>query len=1283
MFRAPPAGTGTLTFHTLLKVGPANVGEFYWPAVDLVLTEAPRVPSRWVQGGRGASCDAACAAQGEGRCDALALQTIAGSGAKLVVAALGGAPVRFPAVADCTVVSPGSGLDQTSYYHATTDCVAPAASTCEASHPDVRRFCHCKLPAAGGGRLRRVRMLAQDADVGRADLWLSADDRTHTDVHVRAVHVGVGVKPGVSVPVFPLLSRGSNPSTAGVRTSSAARARPVASAGSVSLAAIALLAAASSSSSSSPSSRLAIAAGLFATLLVPQAGAHNWMQSPGRANTLASTVKPCLSRKATDIHAQVGKGDSFTVRHASGHGGAHYLALIDGDHEHELARVDFKNVLQEYIDDATSPNLALDQRWQRYHGNRRGGITQYADGWVQSGSTARVLKRQVPVGDPYYLDHTLLPNDPNPKRPGGVFQYEPAFLSNEGDKRVSYQSKKYPWLLSVYIYKQTIHDPGGFDATRHAVPDWAKSGHYVVHWIWQGYYDCVDVNYFADRTNMANIDGLSGTGAVWNRIDHCQHDGPNEIVSPSRLATQNASACIDHITAQGISMDYRIGVTVVPYTMPAAVTVENPHKRPIYDDFRGVGSRSSWARVPGTDTTNDVNWNAWKRRVGSNPYGTTQHGDKTCSQMDIFIRQKDFRGTLREAVLACSEFACMGIVWKQGPQPSSAVYVQDSVHTFEFCGGKPWGAAVTLKDAVGFRTFLKDVSSVPVPTLAKSDKLTFWVSFQAKDLIVDAGNFSVDSGKVFGANGAVGQPHYGWNCESENVFRNYRASMTVDDTAVDLRVAQGYCGPGLSAGSKTSDILRKWSVKVPNGAYRVTAKMGMDLEDPLRKGASNQNTGCTVENTQLWSSLQVTNTWSREYSADVFVRDGMLDLTSRNPSGVTVNNRQRCSSLSYLKVERLTTAAGMATPKYRAWFPSSNDPFWQRALTTSQAIGQVTVRPPAGSRNLYTQEFKPQSPDATDNWDISQRNVAISTKGSDPFARHSCRARFLFSGSECIQTDPSKTTNNALHYRKEQGHFNETNQGFEVVVGNTPCTGVSCTKDASDTVCVRADRMAKGRMVAKPDEPNNCGTRTAGDDYCPMLYDCQGATGKYVKVLVKGIGRIFDATVEVRYAKPPAPADSKVCYGVHARTAQSLPIPLMEFVTSDDPEDPVFYSTCYVREREILWEATGNEQKPSPPKWRFGTGCLDCALYSQNKVPDSARSAHVVPSWATNDKCIDCALGSSSLAAASPVIPGTPLPGDGGVGGGSAIGGGTGGAAAAAGTGRSVVVVVVPPRESS
>ena len=68
-FKAPPAGTGSITFKALIKVGPANTGEFYRP-LDLVLPEAiasggsDSDSGTWIVGLAGASCDETCRRHG-------------------------------------------------------------------------------------------------------------------------------------------------------------------------------------------------------------------------------------------------------------------------------------------------------------------------------------------------------------------------------------------------------------------------------------------------------------------------------------------------------------------------------------------------------------------------------------------------------------------------------------------------------------------------------------------------------------------------------------------------------------------------------------------------------------------------------------------------------------------------------------------------------------------------------------------------------------------------------------------------------------------------------------------------------------------------------------------------------------------------------------------------------------------------------------------------------------------------------------------------------------------
>lgn len=83
VFRAPPAGTGSITFRALLKQGDTNMGAFYWPSApaqglsasltpsagrsggDLVLDEAESAAHTWsFRGAPGEACTAVCSAEG-------------------------------------------------------------------------------------------------------------------------------------------------------------------------------------------------------------------------------------------------------------------------------------------------------------------------------------------------------------------------------------------------------------------------------------------------------------------------------------------------------------------------------------------------------------------------------------------------------------------------------------------------------------------------------------------------------------------------------------------------------------------------------------------------------------------------------------------------------------------------------------------------------------------------------------------------------------------------------------------------------------------------------------------------------------------------------------------------------------------------------------------------------------------------------------------------------------------------------------------------------------------
>lgn len=146
-----------------------------------------------------------------------------------------------------------------------------------------------------------------------------------------------------------------------------------------------------------------------------------------------------------------------------------------------------------------------------------------------------------------------------------------------------------------------------------------------------------------------------------------------------------------------------------------------------------------------------------------------------------------------------------------------------------------------------------------------------------------------------------------------------------------------------------------------------------------------------------------------------------------------------------------------------------------------------------------------------------------------------------------------------------------------------------------------------------------------------------------------GTDRIADFTVIVSRLQPVSPSpDQMVCYGVESRT-QTETSP--EYIISHDPMDPVFYSTCYVREKNITWRAALHFQNKIAPRWNFNGKCLACENYHANALPENV-TKRTVPKWVLTDTCEDCLAGTSLPLASGVeyVCPSTLQTGSGGSG---------------------------------
>ena len=97
------------------------------------------------------------------------------------------------------------------------------------------------------------------------------------------------------------------------------------------------------------------------------------------------------------------------------------------------------------------------------------------------------------------------------------------------DVRVAYYNPKYPWIEAVWMYKNPRnHWPKQFDIARMTFPTHVQSvGQHVVHWMWRGYRDCIDVDILPDNAPVPNTSGAiygykASAQDEWTRLDHAQ-----------------------------------------------------------------------------------------------------------------------------------------------------------------------------------------------------------------------------------------------------------------------------------------------------------------------------------------------------------------------------------------------------------------------------------------------------------------------------------------------------------------------------------------------------------------------------------------------------------------------------------------------------------------------------------------------------------------------------------------------------------------------------------------
>jgi len=281
--------------------------------------------------------------------------------------------------------------------------------------------------------------------------------------------------------------------------------------------------------------------------------AHNWIHSRSRAEK-ASSVQPAPPRPAQfKPHLRVGQGQEFAFEWMTGHPKSkYYFVVLKAEHEDKL-KLHTISALEAYVNQAPASAVKWkESKWQKRHMS------------FKSGGYAKELK----ASDALYF------NRPESWDSAGIsqFQYSPSDVA--GDKRVSYKNNHWPWIEAVHTFKVSTNKPKEFDLAPFTIEGRDGPGHYMIHMVWRGYRDVIDIDLLSSPS--PDIYGsVIGGESSWTKVNHCQFKSYEARASKCYFVdktTRDISKCMNFCKKKGCA-----GLNIVPLFNPAEVKVGKPN----------------------------------------------------------------------------------------------------------------------------------------------------------------------------------------------------------------------------------------------------------------------------------------------------------------------------------------------------------------------------------------------------------------------------------------------------------------------------------------------------------------------------------------------------------------------------------------------------------------------------------------------------------------------------------------------------------------------------------
>lgn len=307
-------------------------------------------------------------------------------------------------------------------------------------------------------------------------------------------------------------------------------------------------------------------------LLLCLAFAHNWIHGTSRALKASQTLPAPPRAAKNQPHRQVGAGQDFVIEWMTGHKFTwYYFVVLKSDDEDKL-ELHTESLLDDYINNAPSDAYLYNaEKYQRMHVSCSYNYQSNPDGRADcdevSWNSGTHYERIVTPADSFYIDRS--PWDPNPISEMVHFKYPDDEL--EMDKRVAYANPNYPWIEAVHkfpIIKKFTHE---WDHARFSLPARQGSGEYMVHMVWQGYRDVIDI--YVLPAPAVDIYGQGTNTLEWIKTDHCQFTNWNDRF-PQCFYFQpgdSVQPCLDRCIQRGTRRCR--AVNVVPLYTPSAVKI--------------------------------------------------------------------------------------------------------------------------------------------------------------------------------------------------------------------------------------------------------------------------------------------------------------------------------------------------------------------------------------------------------------------------------------------------------------------------------------------------------------------------------------------------------------------------------------------------------------------------------------------------------------------------------------------------------------------------------------